>query len=242
VTIRRGRGRPPHPDVLTPTEWRILDAIRHGLTRREIADRRGTSLDAVKYHVANIGAKVGVHGVRRLRHWPGVPATSPARSRKEATMPTTDLPTTDLPTTDLRLGPIGQVSLYVRNVAAAEAFYRDTLGLAHHFTFGDLAFFDLGGTRLYVHAVAADAWRPGSVLYFLVDDIAAAQQTLADRGVRFRGAPHRIYTDEATGVEEWMTFFEDPSGNTLALMARVGPSTPGSRSDATGPTTPVAEG
>lgn len=214
MTHRRGRGRPPHPDVLTPTEWRILDAIRHGMTRREIARRRGTSLDAVKYHVANIGAKVGVHGVRRLRHWPGVPLTSPWQTRTETTMPSTHL----------RLGSIGQVSLYVRDIAAAEAFYRDTLGLAHHFTFGDLAFFDMGGTRLYLHAVGADHWRPGSVLYFLVDDVAVAHQALTDRGVRFSGAPHRIFTDQATGVEEWMTFFEDPFGNALALMARVGPA------------------
>lgn len=184
------------------------------MTRTEIARRRGTSLDAVKYHVANIGAKVGVHGVRRLRQWPGVPLTSPRQTRLETAMRPTDL----------RLGPLGQVSLYVLDVAGAEAFYRDTLGLAHHFTFGDLAFFDLGGTRLYVHAVDKDAWRPGSVLYFLVEDIAAAQRALVDRGVRFSGAPHRIYTDEATGGEEWMTFFEDPSGNQLALMARVGPS------------------
>ena len=191
----------------------------------------------MKYHVANIGAKIGVRGVRRLRHWPGVPATSPARSRTETTMPPTDLPPTDL-----RLGPIGQVSLYVRDVAAAEAFYRDTLGLAHHFTFGDLAFFDLGGTRLYVHAVDAGAWRPGSVLYFIVDDIAAAQRTLTDRGVRFAGAPHRIYTDEATGIEEWMTFFEDQDGNTLALIARVFPAGAGSSSDTVGPITPAAEG
>jgi hypothetical protein len=32
-----------------------------------------------------------------------------------------------------------------------------------------------------------------------------------------------IHADEATGVEEWMTFFEDGEGNTLALMARVPP-------------------
>jgi len=141
-----------------------------------------------------------------------------------------------MPPTDLRLGPIGQVSLYVRDVAAAEAFYRDRLGLAHHFTFGDLAFFDMGGTRLYLHAVDANAWRPGSIIYFLVDDIAAAQRALTDRGVDFSGAPHRIHTDEATGVEEWMTFFEDPFGNELALMARVGPSA------AVSPTPGAAEG
>lgn len=121
----------------------------------------------------------------------------------------------------LRLGPLGQVSLYVRDVARAEAFYRDVLGLVHHFTFGDLAFFDLGGTRLYLHAVDEERWRPGSVLYFLVDDIVVAHRELTGRGVRFGGAPHRIHTDEANGTEEWMAFFEDPFGNTLALMARV---------------------
>lgn len=127
-------------------------------------------------------------------------------------------------TTPLRLGPLGQVSLFVRDVARAEAFYRDVLGLAHHFTFGDLAFFDMGGTRLYLHAVDEDAWRAGSVLYFLVDDIATAHLELERRGVHFAGAPHRIHTDEATGVEEWMAFFDDPFGNTLALMARVAPA------------------
>jgi hypothetical protein len=34
-----------------------------------------------------------------------------------------------------------------------------------------------------------------------------------------------IYRDDATGSEEWMAFFEDSEGNTLAVMARVpGPS------------------
>jgi catechol 2,3-dioxygenase-like lactoylglutathione lyase family enzyme len=128
-----------------------------------------------------------------------------------------------MPHADLRLGPLGQVSLSVRDVGRAESFYRDVLGLAHHFTFGDLAFFDMGGTRLYLHAVDEDAWRPGSILYFLVDDVATAHEELGRRGVHFAGAPHRIFTDEATGVEEWMAFFDDPFGNTLALMARVGP-------------------
>jgi hypothetical protein len=42
--------------------------------------------------------------------------------------------------------------------------------------------------------------------------------------VRFNGAPHLIYTDDATGVEEWMAFFDDGEGNTLALMSRIAPS------------------
>ncbi|MGH2446901.1 MAG: LuxR C-terminal-related transcriptional regulator, partial [Candidatus Limnocylindria bacterium] len=152
---RRGRGRPPHPDLLTPAEWRVLDWLRHGVSRSEIARRRGTSVDAVKYHLANISGKLGVNG-RELRHWPGVPATSNATRRRT--------PVTD--TTRTRLGSIGQVSLSIRDVARAERFYGQTLGLPHVFTFGDLAFFDAGGTRLYLHRKDEADWRPSSVLYF----------------------------------------------------------------------------
>jgi hypothetical protein len=42
--------------------------------------------------------------------------------------------------------------------------------------------------------------------------------------VRFTGAPHVIYADDASGAEEWMTFFDDGEGNTLALMSRVEPA------------------
>ncbi len=126
--------------------------------------------------------------------------------------------------TTLQLGPLGQVSLYAREVSKTEAFYRDTLGLPHIFTFGDLCFFDMGGVRLYVHAVGDEKWREGSLLYFLVEDIHAAYEGLRERGVTVRGAPHVIYTDDATGAEEWMAFFEDPDGNALALMSRIDPA------------------
>ena len=126
--------------------------------------------------------------------------------------------------TPLRLGAIAQVSLYARDVARTEAFYRDTLGLPHVFTFGDLMFFDMGGVRLYLHATDEATWRPGSVLYFLVDDIQAAYGELQARGVKFTGAPHLIFTDDTTGVEEWLAFFEDTEGNMLAITSRVAPA------------------
>jgi catechol 2,3-dioxygenase-like lactoylglutathione lyase family enzyme/DNA-binding CsgD family transcriptional regulator len=213
---RGGRGRPRHPDVLTPAEWAVLDLVRHGLSRREIARHRGTSLDAVKYHLDNIGGKLGVAGVARLRHWPGFPATSRLNRTQEEPMNQT--------MEAVQLGPLGQVSLYARDVARAETFYRDVLGLPHVFTFGDLAFFDCGGVRLYIHAVGEEEWRPGSILYFLVDDIRTAHEDLGRRGVKFTGAPHLIYEDDETHVQEWMAFFEDNEGNTLALMSRVQPA------------------
>lgn len=119
------------------------------------------------------------------------------------------------------LGPIGQVSLSIRDVARAENFYGEVLGLPHVFTFGDLAFFDAGGVRIYLHRKDDEDWQPGSILYFLCDDISATHASLTRAGVRFTDSPHRIFTDDATGTEEWMAFFEDGEGNTLALLSRV---------------------
>lgn len=182
------------------------------MDRRTLAARRGISAYGLRYHRSNIAGKLGVDSFNELRQWPGFPADS-LRATKGT-----------IPMTDLALGPLGQVSMLTRDAARAEAWYRDVLGLPHLFTFGDLVFFDCDGTRLYIRQVDDSAWRPGSILYFRVPDIAAAHRTLVERDVRFHGAPHLIYEDDATGAEEWMAFFEDPDGNTLALMSRVEPA------------------
>jgi DNA-binding CsgD family transcriptional regulator/catechol 2,3-dioxygenase-like lactoylglutathione lyase family enzyme len=214
MPAHRERGRPPYPDLLTPAEWEVLDWLRHGATRREIARRRGTSPDAVRYHVRNISGKLGVAGSTELRLWPGYPLTSPLSRRNDPV---------GSAATGVRLGAIGQISLSIRDVERAERFYRDTLGLPHLFTFGDLTFFDCAGTRLYMHCRDDADWQPSSILYFTVDDIAAAYDQLTGRGVAFSGAPHLIHRHD-DGTEEWMAFFEDTEGNTLALMSRVPPS------------------
>jgi predicted enzyme related to lactoylglutathione lyase len=120
-------------------------------------------------------------------------------------------------------GALGQVSLLARDIGRAEAFYRDKLGLAHLFTFGDLTFFACGATRLFLRQ-AADEWHPGSILYFTVADIHASYQDLAGRGVAST-APHLIHRHD-DGTEEWMAFFADTEGNTLALMSQVAPAGP----------------
>ena len=121
------------------------------------------------------------------------------------------------------IGAIGQISRQVRDIDAAVAWYRDVLGLPHLFTFGNLAFFDCFGVRLYLSAGAKEVGEPGdSVLYFRTDDIEASFQALKARGVAFRGAPHMIHR-HASGVEEWMAFFEDVDGKILALMSQVEP-------------------
>ncbi|MQM27377.1 VOC family protein [Glycomyces albidus] len=120
----------------------------------------------------------------------------------------------------LRLGAIGQISRGVSDIDRAVEWYGETLGLPHLYTFGDLAFFDCAGTRLFL--TASDEGRRGtgeSVIYFQVDDIQAAYAELRDRGVEFSAEPHMIHR-HANGVEEWLAFFPDPDGNLLALIAQ----------------------
>jgi DNA-binding CsgD family transcriptional regulator len=63
------RGRPPHPDVLTPREWEVLDLLRAGLTNKEIAGRLGISERGAKYHVSEILSKLGLSGRDEAVAW-----------------------------------------------------------------------------------------------------------------------------------------------------------------------------
>jgi catechol 2,3-dioxygenase-like lactoylglutathione lyase family enzyme len=116
---------------------------------------------------------------------------------------------------------VGQVSLLVTSVPETEAFYGGILGLEHLYTYGDLVFFSCGSTRLFLRAVPAADWVPGSIVYLQVEDIHLAHKALA-AALTFVDAPHMIHK-HADGTEEWMAFFPDPAGNTLALMAQVPP-------------------
>jgi DNA-binding CsgD family transcriptional regulator/catechol 2,3-dioxygenase-like lactoylglutathione lyase family enzyme len=213
MPMRRPRGRPRHDDVLTPAEWRVVHAVRHGLSNPQIAKRRGISVDAVKFHVANAIAKLGLADRRALRQWRGAPRNGALRRSKEGEDTTMQTKTSEL-------GPLGQISRTVRDIKEAEAWYRDTLGLRHLYTFGDLAFFDCGGTRLYLSTGESTG---ESILYFRVPDIEGKHAELLSRGVQFKGAPHMIHR-HPDGTEEWMAFFLDPEGRPLALMSQVKPA------------------
>jgi catechol 2,3-dioxygenase-like lactoylglutathione lyase family enzyme len=123
-------------------------------------------------------------------------------------------------TTPLALGPIGQIARSIRNIEESIAWYQNKLGLTHLYTYGKLSFFDCGGTRLYLQEMPEPS--PESVLYLRVPDINAAYDALQQRGVTFKGAPHLIHRHD-DGMEEWMAFFDDLEGRTLALMAQVKP-------------------
>src|SRR5579864_4686272 len=199
------RGRPPHADVLTPAEWRVVHAIQHGMSNREIARRRGISPDAVKYHLTNAIRKLGLANRQALKRWFREPRGS-ALGRKERSM------------TTLTLGPLAQISRTVRDIRESEAWYGQTLGLRHLYSFGSVAFFDCGGTRLYL----SGSEKPGaeSILYLRVEDIRSTYDTLRSRGVEFLQAPHMVHR-HADGTEEWLAHFNDPEGRPLGILAQV---------------------
>jgi predicted enzyme related to lactoylglutathione lyase len=117
------------------------------------------------------------------------------------------------------LGPIGQIARTVEDIAESQTWYSQVLKLPHLYTFGKLAFFDCGGTRLMLTGETAFAPLE-SVLYLRVTDIGATHDELTSRGVEFINAPHLIHR-HADGTEEWMAFFKDPEGRTLAIMSQV---------------------
>lgn len=118
----------------------------------------------------------------------------------------------------VRIQAIGQISVSVENLDRAVVFYRDVLELPLLFQINGLAFFDVKGTRLMLSKPEGAATHsPGSIFYFVVDDLAKTYSTLKERNVVFFDKPHLIA--KMNGMETWMAFFRDSEGNTLALMS-----------------------
>jgi methylmalonyl-CoA/ethylmalonyl-CoA epimerase len=114
------------------------------------------------------------------------------------------------------LSKVGQISIRVRDVARATAFYRDALGLKLVFAFPGMAFFDAAGTWLYLtDKVEPEFDHPSSILYFDVADIEGAHAAMAGRGVRFRSAPHQVHREPTRAL--WLADFEDGEDNLFAL-------------------------
>lgn len=220
--MHKARGRPPIDDVLTPAEWRVCHAAQHGLSNAQMAERLGVSVHAIKYHLGNILGKLNLPNKKALRKV----YVEPTTPRRPAALPGSDASLTNQEITMNAapvFGQIGQIARTVRDISQSKSWYELVLELPHLYTFGTLAFFDCAGTRLML--TQGETFNANeSILYFRVPDIAATHAALVQKGVEFIAAPHRIHRHE-DGTEEWMGFFNDPDGRTLALMAQLRPST-----------------
>ncbi len=120
--------------------------------------------------------------------------------------------------------------LPVEDLDDARDFYEHVLGLPIIAVFDPpgLLFVDLGGTRLLLERLHEDDAEEDEhsmgCIYLSTDDIEADVARLRTEGVEIDD-PHLIHHDVdgtfgAAGQEEWMTFFLDPDGHSLALVAR----------------------
>jgi methylmalonyl-CoA/ethylmalonyl-CoA epimerase len=120
------------------------------------------------------------------------------------------------------LGAIGHVAVPVTDVERATAFYRGVLGMRFLFQAPPgLAFFDCAGVRLMPDGPAREFAGRSSVIYYRVEDLGAAVETLSARGVVFEAKPHLVA--KLPDHELWMAFPRDPDGNLLALMSELRP-------------------
>ncbi len=221
MTSGRKRGRPAHPDVLTPGEWRVAQAVRYGMTNREIARRRGIGIEAVKFHLANILLKLGMAKREELKRWPGMPAET-NHPHKEPRM--TDEPAAK-PAGGVHIPP-GFTRVFPYIFAKRARTYLDFLAagldgeiIDIHATDGIVrnAHVRFGDTTIMVSEAGEGQPPSSSTIYLYVADAdLAMERALAAGGMEVSPVGFRPYGERQGGVR-------DPSGNIWWLSQRLAP-------------------
>ncbi|MDO9086061.1 MAG: VOC family protein [Anaerolineaceae bacterium] len=119
---------------------------------------------------------------------------------------------------EFNINQIGQIAIPVGNLERAVIFYRDVLGMRFLFQASPgLAFFDCGGIRLMLDVPAKQQQdHYGSIIYYKVENLPSACETLKARGVHLEQEPD--FVAQMPDHELWMAFLRDPDGNMLGLM------------------------
>ena len=114
---------------------------------------------------------------------------------------------------------VGQIAIAVADTPTAVNFYRDVLGLELLFEAPPgLAFFNCGGVRLMITTQQGDECdHHTSVIYYKVDDLAVAVESLKQRGVEFEREPQMAA--KMPDHELWIGFLRDPDANLVGIMA-----------------------
>jgi catechol 2,3-dioxygenase-like lactoylglutathione lyase family enzyme len=110
------------------------------------------------------------------------------------------------------------VSIPVRDMERAKAFYRDVLGMQSPNWDDGFPEIETGNVSLYLtdpKAMGTEFAPHGAPIALRVADVAAARHELEERGVTFLG-------EHDTGVCK-MAFFNDTEGNALMLHRRYAP-------------------
>lgn len=108
----------------------------------------------------------------------------------------------------------------VDDVAQAQAFYRDTLGLETSEQYGILTLHIAGDRDTIVYPKPDFTPASYTILNFPVDDIDAAVDGLVERGVRFVRYDGAEQDEKGIhrGEGPHIAWFEDPAGNVLSVL------------------------
>lgn len=218
MPVSRGRGRPRHPDLLTPGEWRVAKAARFGMTNRQIAARMGVSIEAVKFHITNILLKLGMAGRGELASWPGMPARAGEVPEER------DL--TDTPGSQ-PLVPPGFTRLFPYLFVDGARSYLDFLAAGLEGELVDVhaspggvvrnAHVRFGDTMIMVSEAGGErAPSQGTHYLYVVDADAAMARAIAAGGEEISPVGFRPYGERQGGVR-------DPAGNIWWLSQRLEP-------------------
>jgi catechol 2,3-dioxygenase-like lactoylglutathione lyase family enzyme len=114
---------------------------------------------------------------------------------------------------------LAQVELGCTDLAAAKRFYCDQLELPLVGELDNSIFVRCGDVNLCIQQ--APTPKPTRTLYFGADGrIEETTTALKAKGIAFTQEPRRIARDQG-GVDVWLGFFQDPFGNSLALLANM---------------------
>ena len=194
--ITSAPGRPPHPDVLTLKEWKVLAFLRQRLRNREIAERLGVSVNTVRTHVSSILAKLGLENRSKVMDWPGMPGvwSMKAKAFGEHTMQLA----------------IYMTAIRVRSLETAVPFYDGLLGQSGVLVSPGRHYYYLGGVALalrepYAHDL--ELLPNPDWIYIATDDLEKARAN-AD-------AVHATVTEDIQ-IHPWGArsfYLRDPDGN-----------------------------
>lgn len=114
---------------------------------------------------------------------------------------------------EFALNKVGQISIGVKDIDRATEFYRDKLGVKHLLKAPSVSVFDCGGITLLLSLADSNT----SIIYFEVDDIQKAFETLKNRGVKMEEKPHVV--GQLGKMDVWIAIFRDSEENLLSLRS-----------------------
>jgi predicted enzyme related to lactoylglutathione lyase len=108
----------------------------------------------------------------------------------------------------------------VHDLDEARTFYGETLGLATSDEYGLMWLHLAGGRNTLVYEQPDATPASFTILNFEVDDIDAAIDAAAARGVRFERYDDIVQDDKGVFRDEgpYIAWFKDPSGNLLSVL------------------------